>query len=110
MSDIERMAREAGFDKWKTSDLDGESELDRIAVVGEYPCGEALTRFAALVRAQALEDAARVADKYAAMTDWPGLTNFGNCAAAIRALGPAPKCCAGGPQWGHAWDCPKCPD
>jgi hypothetical protein len=20
------------------------------------------------------------------------------------------KCCEGGPQWGHAWDCPKCPD
>jgi hypothetical protein len=20
------------------------------------------------------------------------------------------KCCADGPQWGHAWDCPKCPD
>jgi hypothetical protein len=20
------------------------------------------------------------------------------------------RCCAGGPQWGHAWDCPKCPD
>lgn len=20
------------------------------------------------------------------------------------------KCCNGGPQWGHAWDCPKCPD
>lgn len=21
-----------------------------------------------------------------------------------------PSCCGGGPQWGHAWDCPKCPD
>ncbi len=20
------------------------------------------------------------------------------------------QCCEGGPQWGHAWDCPKCPD
>ena len=20
------------------------------------------------------------------------------------------KCCEGGPQWGHAWPCPKCPD
>jgi len=19
-------------------------------------------------------------------------------------------CCAGGPQWGHTWECPKCPD
>jgi hypothetical protein len=19
-------------------------------------------------------------------------------------------CCEGGPQWGHAWNCPKCPD
>lgn len=22
----------------------------------------------------------------------------------------AASCCRGGPQWGHAWDCPKCPD
>lgn len=21
-----------------------------------------------------------------------------------------PQCCEGGPQWGHAWTCPKCPD
>lgn len=21
-----------------------------------------------------------------------------------------PSCCGGGPQWGHAWECPKCPD
>ncbi|MDO3058493.1 MULTISPECIES: hypothetical protein [Mycobacteriaceae] len=21
-----------------------------------------------------------------------------------------PPCCEGGPQWGHAWTCPKCPD
>jgi hypothetical protein len=21
-----------------------------------------------------------------------------------------PPCCEGGPQWGHAWSCPKCPD
>lgn len=21
-----------------------------------------------------------------------------------------PACCGGGPQWGHAWGCPKCPD
>jgi hypothetical protein len=21
-----------------------------------------------------------------------------------------PPCCAGGPQWGHAWNCPECPD
>jgi hypothetical protein len=21
-----------------------------------------------------------------------------------------PPCCNGGPQWGHAWECPKCPD
>ena len=20
------------------------------------------------------------------------------------------SCCEGGPQWGHAWSCPKCPD
>ena len=27
----------------------------------------------------------------------------------LRASGK-PPCCAGGPQWGHAWDCKKCPD
>lgn len=21
-----------------------------------------------------------------------------------------PSCCGGGPQWGHAWTCPQCPD
>lgn len=21
-----------------------------------------------------------------------------------------PECCGGGPQWGHQWGCPKCPD
>lgn len=33
------------------------------------------------------------------------------CAAAIRARGqsPAQTCCKGGPQWGHAWDCPTLP-
>jgi hypothetical protein len=20
------------------------------------------------------------------------------------------RCCEGGPQWGHAWGCPKCPE
>ena len=24
--------------------------------------------------------------------------------------GCSPPCCAGGPQWGHAWNCNKCPD
>lgn len=21
-----------------------------------------------------------------------------------------PPCCGGGPQWGHAWECPRCPE
>lgn len=28
-----------------------------------------------------------------------------------RKASPHPmSCCDGGPQWGHAWNCPKCPD
>ena len=92
MTDIERMAREAGFAAWeRRTDLNGESELDRIAVVGEYPCGEALTRFAALVRAQALEDAARtclILDALFVPTDDYSMPPGPHqCAAAIRALG-----------------------
>jgi hypothetical protein len=53
MTDIERMAREAGFD----SSPDGHIYPDDSAA--REPITEALTRFAALVRAQALEDAAK---------------------------------------------------
>lgn len=28
----------------------------------------------------------------------------------LREMLVKPKCCEGGPQWGHAWDCKKCPD
>ena len=25
-------------------------------------------------------------------------------------LAAGPPCCGGGPQWGHKFDCPRCPD
>lgn len=28
-------------------------------------------------------------------------------AAELRARGQAPRCCEGGPQWGHSWGCPE---
>ena len=48
---------------------------------------EQVRAYAALVRAQALEDAARKADHYAALLNGLAAGNFRNCAAAIRALG-----------------------
>lgn len=76
--DIERMAREAGMHNdgqwWFDGDSNAQCDVSTAA----------LARFAALVRAQALEDAARVAlDQH--MMD--GLIHAKACAAAIRALG-----------------------
>lgn len=76
---IEDMAREANLVAWTA---DG-------AVCS---AGEALARFAALVRAQALEDAARVCDSL--HTDfWAGKIDDSSanaCAAAVRALKDKP--------------------
>ena len=35
-------AREAGFEDWHWTSLEGESELDRTLQVGEYPVGESV--------------------------------------------------------------------
>lgn len=53
-----------------------------------------------------------------ALVLWPEGASAPSAAYTIRrdrVLGePVPivkqTCCAGGPQWGHAWECPKCPD
>ena len=50
MSEIERMAREAGFDSAPDGHIYPDESAARKSIT------EALTRFAALVRAQALED------------------------------------------------------
>jgi hypothetical protein len=43
----------------------------------------------------------------------PGLKHRGRAITQIEArndeLRPPPKCCGGGPQWGHAWDCETLP-
>lgn len=56
---IERMAREAGFDV-----EGGEITLDRVLTTGDAPDQRAeLERFASLVRAAALEEAANVCEQ-----------------------------------------------
>ncbi len=80
-ADIERVASEAGF----TVDDGG-------IYVGQYLLTGTVERFAALVRAQALEDAARVCDARA--KEMRGFTEeeyaSEACAAAIRALAGQP--------------------
>ena len=49
--DIIKLALEAGFEEYEWSSLSGDSELDQTLQVGEYPVGEAVFNFAALVAA-----------------------------------------------------------
>lgn len=49
--EIIRMALEAGFEEYHWTSLSGKSELDRTLQVGEYPVGESVFKFAALVAA-----------------------------------------------------------
>ena len=81
MTDIERMAREAGMHNdgqwWFDGDSNAQCDVSTVA----------LTRFAALVRAQALEDAARVCEAIVAANEY---AYADECAAAIRALAGQP--------------------
>lgn len=76
--DIARMAREAGMHNdgcwWFDGDSNAQCDVSTAA----------LTRFAALVRAQALEDAAKECEQL------NGYANPTDCAAAIRALAGQP--------------------
>lgn len=80
--DIERMAREAGIDAVRA--VDYRREQGRGLTLPESQAWDSVTRFAALVRAQALEQAA-----LCALDQWmlDGQISAKNCAAAIRALG-----------------------
>ena len=78
--DIIRMAREAGFEEYEWSSLSGDSELDQTLQVGEYPVGEAVFNFAALVAAAEREACARVCEE-------PGWNAANWCAKQIRARG-----------------------
>lgn len=79
-ADIERMAREAGIQDPYTYHGDPDAVTPWICAT------EDLARFAALVRAQALEDAARMADKHSfaphpygmQATNPPALAMMGN--------------------------------
>lgn len=75
---IEALAREAGG-----------SPPDQRRNFWEF-LPEALTRFAALVRAQALDDAARVCEETATCLLPPGSFLSERCAAAVRALKDKP--------------------
>ena len=83
--DIIRMAREAGFEDYHWTSLNGESELDQTLQVGEYPVGENVFKFAALVAAAEREACAKVCE-----SQWSNVAErmYGDdCAAAIRARG-----------------------
>jgi hypothetical protein len=83
--DIIRMAREAGFEEYEWSSLSGESELDETLQVGEYPVGEAVFKFAALVAAAEREACAGLCEWKTGIR--PVDAAIETCAAAIRARG-----------------------
>jgi hypothetical protein len=84
--EIIRMAREAGFEDYHWTSLNGESELDRTLQVGEYPIGESVFKFAALVAAAEREACAKVCDDHATKDGFEGC--YANaCAESIRARG-----------------------
>ena len=78
--DIIRMAREAGFEEYEWSSLSGDSELDQTLQVGEYPIGEAVFKFAALVAEAEREACAKLCEE-------PGWNAANWCAKQIRARG-----------------------
>ena len=82
--DIIRMAREAGFEEYHWTSLSGESELDRTLQVGEYPVGENVFKFVALVAAAEREACAQTCEQ-------AGIDGYGTLAAAalIRKRGEA---------------------
>ena len=88
--DIIRMAREAGFEEYEWSSLSGDSELDQTLQVGEYPVGEAVFKFAALVAAAEREACAKVCESMSLeWEDQPAiaqaeLATLMDCALAIR--------------------------
>lgn len=73
--DIIRMAREAGFEDYHWTSLNGESELDQTLQVGEYPVGESVFKFAALVAAAEREASAQTCEQ-------AGIDGYGTLAAA----------------------------
>lgn len=81
--DIIKLALEAGFEEYEWASLSGDSELDQTLQVGEYPVGEAVFKFAALVAAAERDACAKVAEAYEPRCD----TCPSGVANAIRARG-----------------------
>ena len=46
---IKDLAHQAGWEPWEETSLYGKSDLDRTFQAGEYPVGEDLNKFAALI-------------------------------------------------------------
>ena len=88
--DIIRMALDTGFEDYHWTSLSGESELDRTLQVGEYPVGESVFKFAALVAAAEREAIAQSLDKQADLAaDEIDRQWAQEMAAAVRARGQA---------------------
>ena len=86
MKTVEQMAREVGLDGGEdVCGLSGKGPSDRVAYVGEYPCGDILRAFAALV----MEECAAMCDARYEKRAAEGLpreaANSRNLAIAIRA-------------------------
>jgi hypothetical protein len=52
---IQALALEAGWEPWEETSLYGKSDLDRTFQAGEYPVGEDLNKFAALIIQDCIE-------------------------------------------------------
>lgn len=93
--EIIKLALEAGFEEYEWSSLSGDSELDETLQVGEYPVGEAVFKFAALVAAAEREACAKVLDEMAddmvrEMEPSTAVAYVRSKAAVIRAKGDKP--------------------
>lgn len=58
-NDIIKLALDAGFDKYESWCLSGNSKDDRLVAVAEYPVGESVIKFAGLVAAAEREACAK---------------------------------------------------
>lgn len=96
--DVIRMACKAGFMAYGNHDV--------------YATHDDLQRFAAMVAAAEREACASLVAEMRNKSRNPLFRSALSIAAGeIRASNkpPVQTCCAGGPQWGHAWDCKGLP-
>lgn len=80
--------------------------IGRFLMAEEIYCGESESEAIEAVEAHRAARVRRLAwERYMLDNDPPKA----DLEARVNAL-ESPPCCEGGPQWGHAWTCPKCPD